>query len=85
MSCASQAPLKTVYLLGLLLNPSIFSRLRYPILFQLALLLISPIQPCPLWLATSFWEGGRGEGVQGSISILQVDREEEVGGEGRDE
>ena len=40
--------------LGPPLNPSIFSRLRYPILFQLALLLFSHIQPYQLWLATSF-------------------------------
>ena len=51
-------PAKLLYrqlpLLGLPLNPSIFSRLRYAILFQLALLLISPIQPYQLWLATYF-------------------------------
>ena len=34
---------------------SIFSRLRHPILFQLALLLFSPIQPYQLWPATLFW------------------------------
>ena len=36
--------------------PLIFfnSLLRYPTLFQLALLLLSPIQPYQLWLATSF-------------------------------
>ena len=34
--------------------PSILSRLRYPTLLQLALLLLSPIQPYQLWLATSY-------------------------------
>ena len=45
---------QTVYLFGLLLTPSIFSRLRCPIFFQLALLSFSLIQPYQLWLATSF-------------------------------
>ena len=35
------------------LNSSIFSRQRSPILFQLGLLLFSPIQPYQIWLATS--------------------------------
>ena len=42
----------TVSLLGFLLYPSMLSRLRYPALFQLALLLPSPIQPSQLLLAT---------------------------------
>ena len=46
LSCTRQTPSKTaVYIFGLLLTPSIFCRLHYPILFQLAILLISPIQP----------------------------------------
>ena len=53
VSCTRQISLWTVPLLGFL-NPSIFSRLRYPILFQLAIFLFSPIQPYQLWLATSF-------------------------------
>ena len=43
----------TVSLLGFLLYPPIFSRLRYPTLFKLALLLLSPIQPYQLWMAPS--------------------------------
>ena len=49
-----QTSLWTASLLGFLLYPSMLYRLRYPTLFQLALLLLSPIQPYQLWLATSF-------------------------------
>ena len=54
LSCTPQASLWTVSLLGFLLYLSILSRLRYPTLSQLALLLLSPIQPYQLWLVTSF-------------------------------
>ena len=53
-SCTPQTSVWTTDLLGFLLCPSILSRLRYPTFFQLALLLLSPIQPYQLWLATSF-------------------------------
>ena len=59
MSCTPQTFLWTVYLLGflLLIYPSILSRLRYPTLLQLALLLRCPIQPSAtnIWQATSFF------------------------------
>ena len=42
--CPANLPMGSIYLLGFLLYPSILSRLRYPTLFQLALLLLSP--PC---------------------------------------
>ena len=45
---------QTVSLLGFLLYPSIFFRLRYPTLFQLAFSWLSPIQSYQLWLATFF-------------------------------
>ena len=54
LSCTPQTYLWTISLLGFLLYPSIFSRLRYPILFQLGLSLLSLIQPYQLWLATFF-------------------------------
>ena len=45
----------TVSLFGFILYPSILSRLRYPTLLQLALSLLSPIQPYQLWRAKLFW------------------------------
>ena len=50
LSCTHQTYLKIVPLLGLPLNPSLFSRLGHLILFQLALLSFSPIQPYQPWL-----------------------------------
>ena len=41
LSCTPRSYLRTVSLLGFLLYPSILSRLRYPTLFQLVLLLLS--------------------------------------------
>ena len=58
MSCTRQTSLYTVQpLLGLPLNPSIFFRLRYPILFQLALLLFSPMQSYQLSMAGNLFSG----------------------------
>ena len=54
LSCTPQTSLWTVYLLGFLLQPCVLSRLCYPTVSQLALLLPSPIHPYQLWLATSF-------------------------------
>ena len=54
LSCTPQTYLWTAYLLGFLLCPSILSRLRCPSLFQLAVLLLSPIHLYQLWLAFSF-------------------------------
>ena len=54
LSASLSLPAKLLYGQYLLINPSMFSRPRYPILFQLALSLFSPIQPYQLWLATSF-------------------------------
>ena len=47
---------------SLFLGPSVFLRLRFPALFQLALLLLSPISPYQLLLATSKHGGGGGTG-----------------------
>ena len=65
LSCIRQTSLWIVPFLGLL-NPSTFSQQRYPILVQLALLLLSPVQPYQLWLAALFWHdllhiGGGGD------------------------
>ena len=54
LSCTSRTSLRTSLLLGFLLRPSIRSPIqRYPTLFQLALLLLSPIQLYQSWLSTS--------------------------------
>ena len=58
-SCAPQTTPWTVSLLGFLLYtyqvyPSTLSRLRYPILFQPPLSLLSPMQSYQPWLATFF-------------------------------
>ena len=54
LRCTSQTSLRTSSLLGLLIYHSILSQLRFPTLFQLALLVFSPIQLYQLWLAL-FW------------------------------
>ena len=54
LSCTSQTSMWTSSLLGFLLCPSVLPRLRYPTLFQLALLLLSPTQLYQRRLAASF-------------------------------
>ena len=58
LSCTRQTSVWTVPFLGLL-NPSILFRLRYDILFHLALLIFSPIQPyqLPGYMAGNLFSG----------------------------
>ena len=53
LSCTGESSLWTVPPLGLL-NPCTFCRLRYLILFRLAILIFGLLQPYHLWLTNSF-------------------------------
>ena len=71
VSCIPHTYLMTAPLLGFLLYPSILPRLRYPILFQLALLIFSPIQLYRLWLAhICFGMLRRSTGPRSAIHLL---------------
>ena len=52
--CTSQKISADVMSFGFLLSPTTLSQIRYPTVFQLALLLLSTIQLHQLWLPTSF-------------------------------